>query len=110
LSLLYFAAAHFSETARRSGQGHLADSFLLCRDPTFSSELRQICEVVTQPSSSYAVDELAERIRRVIKPFDLAGLTDSSRGPWYPALDPELRLGSNLVSMKQQSAEIGLGY
>jgi FADH2 O2-dependent halogenase len=33
LSLLYFAAAHFSETARRSDQAHLADSFLLCRDP-----------------------------------------------------------------------------
>ena len=94
LSLLYFAAAHFSETARRSSQGHLADSFLLCRDTTFSGELRQICEAATQPMSSTASDELAERIRRAIKPFDLARLTDPSRGPWYPALEPELRLVS----------------
>ncbi len=89
LSLLYFAAAHFSETARRSGQAHLADSFLLCRDPIFSCELRQICEAATQPLSSNAAEELAERVRRAIKPFDVAGLTDPSRGPWYPALDPD---------------------
>jgi len=90
LSLLYFAAAHFSETARRFGRAHLADSFLLCRDPLFSQELRQICEAATQPLSSNAAEQLTERIRRVIKPFDVAGLTDPSRGPWYPALDPDL--------------------
>src|SRR5438034_4136139 len=54
-----------------------------------------ICEVATQPLSSNAAEELAERIRRVIKPFDVAGLTDPSRGPWYPALDPDhkIRMG-----------------
>lgn len=102
LSLLYFAAAHFSETARRSGQGQLADSFLLCSDPIFSSELRQICEAATQPLSTNGADELAERVRRAIKPFDLAGLTDPSRGPWYPALDPEVRLSSNQVCESRQ--------
>jgi FADH2 O2-dependent halogenase len=89
LSLLYFAAAHFSESARRSGQTQLADSFLLCRNPIFSAELRQICEAATQPLAPSAAEELAERIRRAIKPFDLAGLTDPSRGPWYPALAPD---------------------
>ena len=95
LSLLYFAAAHFSEIDRRFGHVWLADSFLLCRDLIFFGELRQICEAATQPLSSNAADELAERIRSAIKPFDLAGLTDPSRGPWYPALDPELCLSSN---------------
>jgi tetracycline 7-halogenase / FADH2 O2-dependent halogenase len=86
LSLLYFAAAHFSETARRSGQRHLADSFLLCRDSNFSTQLRQICEAATQPLSPNSASDLIERIRKTIQPFDLAGLTDPSRGPWYPAL------------------------
>jgi FADH2 O2-dependent halogenase len=95
LSLLYFAVAHFSETARRSHQAQLADSFLLCRHPVFSVELRQICEAAAHPLSAYAAEALAERIRRAIRPFDLAGLTDPSRGPWYPALDPELRLNPN---------------
>lgn len=106
LSLLYFAAAHFSETARRSGQGQLADSFLLCRDPIFSSELRQICEAATQPLSANGANELAERVRRAIKPFDLAGLTDPSRGPWYPALDPEVRLSSNQICGTQPLAPL----
>lgn len=95
LSLLYFAAAHFSEAARRSGQAQLADSFLLCRNPVFSDELREICKTATQPLSADAADVLAERIRKAIKPFDLIGLTDPSRGPWYPALDPDIRLSPN---------------
>jgi FADH2 O2-dependent halogenase len=95
LSLLYFAAAHFSETARRSGEAHLADSFLLCHNPVFSDELRGLCETATQPLSSNGAEAIAERIRRAIKPFDLAGLTDPCRGPWYPALDPALRLSPN---------------
>jgi len=92
LSLLYFAAAHYSETARRSGRADLADSFLLCRDPVFSVELRQICEAATKPLTSNGAKELAERVRRAINPFDLAGLTDPTRGPWYPALAPDFRL------------------
>ena len=94
LSLLYFAAAHYSETARRSNKSHLADSFLLCRHPNFSTQLLQICEAATKPLSPTAAAELGERVRAAIKPFDLIGLTDPSRGPWYPALDPDVRLAS----------------
>ena len=100
LSLLYFAAAHFSETARRSDQAQLADSFLLCRNASFSGELRQICEAATQRLSP--TEELAHRIRGAIKPFDLAGLTDPFSGPWYPALDPEVRLSSNQICESRQ--------
>ena len=35
LSLLYFAAASYSEAARRLGKPHLASSFLLCEHPVF---------------------------------------------------------------------------
>jgi len=87
LSLLYFAAAIFSETARRSGDPTSADSFLLCRHPTFYSELVQICELATRPACSQ--DELITRIRRAIKPFDLTGLADPSTGPWHAAVWPE---------------------
>jgi FADH2 O2-dependent halogenase len=90
LSLLYFAAAHYSETARRSGRPDLADTFLLCGNAGFSRDLREICAAATRPLSSAAADELAERIRAAIKPYDLLGLTDPARGPWYPALEPDL--------------------
>jgi FADH2 O2-dependent halogenase len=90
LSLLYFAAAHYSETARRSGRADLADTFLLCGNAGFSRDLREICAAATRLLSSAAADELAERIRAAIKPYDLLGLTDPARGPWYPALEPDL--------------------
>ncbi len=105
LSLLYFAAAHFSETARRSGQAQLADSFLLCRNESFSCELRQICEAATRPISGQGVAEISERIRAAIKPFDLLGLTDTSRGPWYPALEPELKIKIEQPSLHSAASQ-----
>jgi len=86
LSLLYFAAAIFSETARRSGQLSLADSFLLCRHPTFHPQLVQICELATRPGSSEETQDLVARIRRAIRPFDLTGLTNPLAGSWHAAV------------------------
>jgi FADH2 O2-dependent halogenase len=44
LSLLYFAAASFSETVRRLGMPARARGFLLCDDPQFGPELRACAE------------------------------------------------------------------
>jgi FADH2 O2-dependent halogenase len=43
LSLLYFAAASFSESARRLGRADLARSFLLQDQPLFVSEFHACC-------------------------------------------------------------------
>jgi FADH2 O2-dependent halogenase len=77
LSLLYFAAASFSEAARRLGKTHLADGFLLCRNPVFAARLRSLCETDGPDWDA--------RLSEAIEPFDVAGLTDESRHPWYPA-------------------------
>jgi FADH2 O2-dependent halogenase len=84
LSLLYFAAAHYSETQRRSGKAHLADSFLLASNANFSRELREIRRLAVQP----LIDEkaLIDRVRQTIKPYDLIGFTDPDHGPWYSAV------------------------
>src|SRR5262249_18252682 len=100
LSLLYFAAASFSETARRLGKSQLADSFLLCRHPIFSNQLAEFCALAMQSSSASEIESLARRIRAAIEPFDVAGLTDDLRHPWYPALTSDLlasgaKLGAN---------------
>src|SRR5262249_18389138 len=44
LTLLYFAAASFAETARRLHRPELASGFLLTGDPVFSARLRACCE------------------------------------------------------------------
>jgi FADH2 O2-dependent halogenase len=94
LSLLYFAAASFSETARRLGKPHLADAFLLCRHPIFSVQLDQICAAASKPLSAGESGILKQRIREAIKPFDVAGLADDSRHPWYPATAADLLRGA----------------
>jgi FADH2 O2-dependent halogenase len=85
LTLLYFAASSFSEAARRLGKPELARGFLLCRHPVFAARLQTICEVVRRlrPTDSTTLKQL---VRTAIEPFDVAGLTDESRDPFYPAL------------------------
>ena len=85
LSLLYFAAATYSETVRRLGRPQLADSFLLFRHPVFGPELQAICAQASQPLAPHQTGPLSERIRNAIAPLDVAGLSDPSRQAWYPA-------------------------
>jgi FADH2 O2-dependent halogenase len=99
LSLLYFAAASFSESARRLKKPRLADSFLLCRHPTFSPQLREFCDAVHQPLSATKTGELCRRIREAVEPFDVAGLGDVTRDPWYPALTSDLFKGARKLGV-----------
>ena len=84
LTLLYFAAASFSESARRLHRPQLAQSFLLCEDAQFGPALRGCCEAALRTETPRAA--LLARIRKTIEPFDVAGLTKRERHPWYPAL------------------------
>jgi FADH2 O2-dependent halogenase len=80
LTLLYFAAASFSETARRLGRPHLASSFLLHDHPAF-----QIQSLLARARNQEEPQGLNDDIRRVIEPFNVAGLGDPQRRNWYPA-------------------------
>jgi FADH2 O2-dependent halogenase len=82
LTLLYFAAASFSEAARRLGKTHLAQDFLLCGNSAFAAQLRQLCQADAH--------DIQKRVQAAIEPFDVAGLTDRSRHPWYPACTSDL--------------------
>lgn len=88
LSLLYFAAVSFSETARRLGKPHLASSFLLHDHPHFGPACVQLFERAKYVSTGQESDELAQDILQAIEPFNVAGLGDPRRRNWYP-VDPE---------------------
>ena len=108
LGLLYFAAASFSEAARRLGRPELAPGFLLHAHPRFGPELRACAAdaaalastaAVTQtprpsPRPARARDALFARIDRAIEPFDIAGLRDRTRRDWYPVLAEDLIAGA----------------
>jgi len=90
LALLYFAAASFSETARRLGRPGLAQGFLLHADERFGPELRDCCDEATQGPQGAARSLLLQRIDRAIAPFDAAGLGDRTRHDWYPVRAEDL--------------------
>ena len=106
LSLLYFAAASYSETARRLGRPELAPGFLLSAHPSFGPEMAACAALAagdspprsergTVPSAPRSArgtvpSALALRIDRAIEPFDAAGLLDRSRRDWYPVLASDL--------------------
>jgi FADH2 O2-dependent halogenase len=90
LSLLYFAAASFSEAARRLGRPELAPGFLLSAHPEFGRELESYASITAAVRRGRARQDLISRIDRAIEPFDIAGLLDPSRKDWYPVLPADL--------------------
>jgi tetracycline 7-halogenase / FADH2 O2-dependent halogenase len=84
LTLLYFAAASFSETARRLGKPHLAGSFLLCDNPVFGPACMRLLERARQPLAERESAELTSDILAAIEPFNVAGLGLRERRNWYP--------------------------
>ena len=89
LSLLYFAAASFSETARRVNRAQLAGGFLLHDHPRFGPQLETCCQRAVRSrekdgGSAAARAELLEDIYRAVELVDVAGLSDRSRRNWHP--------------------------
>lgn len=84
LSLLYFAAASFSESARRLARPQLAPSFLLCTHPEFGSESERLCERASKSLTPGESRQLIAEIYAAIEPFNVAGLGRLERRNWYP--------------------------
>ena len=99
LSLLYFAAASFSETMRRLGK--TPEGFLLQEHAAFGPTSRKILHAaLNQPLLPQARASLLKNIHSAIEPFDIAGLNDPARRNWYPVLANDLlqncaRLGAS---------------
>jgi tetracycline 7-halogenase / FADH2 O2-dependent halogenase len=90
LGLLYFAAAAFTENARRRRQPEAAgDIFLLGEHPSFGSGLREVCRrTVALYAHGMPQDGERQRLRReldaVLAPVDQGGLGRSDRRNWHP--------------------------
>lgn len=107
VSLLYFAAASYAETARRLGHPQLASSFLLHERPVFGAECTRVlarAQAVHDEKESAAV---IEEIRRVIGPIDVAGLTNPTRRNWYPVeIDDLLRAAYKVGASQTEILEM----
>jgi tetracycline 7-halogenase / FADH2 O2-dependent halogenase len=98
LSLLYFAAVSFAETAHRLGKPELAPGFLLHRHPSFGPASRVLLERAYNPDAAFAAD-----IQRLIEPFNLGGFGDPARHNKYPVRAEDLLdAGSKLGASREE--------
>jgi FADH2 O2-dependent halogenase len=98
ISLLYFAAASYAETAHRLGRPQLASSFLLLDHPKFGAECARVLERARAVGSDRDSKTIIEEILRVIEPVDVAGLADRTRRNWYPVDAEDLLRAAHKVN------------
>lgn len=104
LSLMYFAAAGYSEAVRRLGRPELAPGFLLHAHRTFGAEVRECAARAASRPAGGERSALIARIGHAIKPFDTAGLLDDSRKSWYPVLSDDLIAGAPKLGATRDEA------
>lgn len=100
LALLYFAAASFSESARRLGRPDFAPSFLLHNKPGFGEQCQSLLNRLSHDKRLSTPDEIASEVRQIIQPIDVAGLTKQPKDHSYPVRAEDLiqnawKLGSS---------------
>jgi FADH2 O2-dependent halogenase len=103
-ALLYFAAASWSESARRLHRPHLAASFLLHDDACFGSASRALLERACnlKPDDKIA---FVQDVRALLEPFDVAGLNDFSRRNWYPARAEDMLDASHKLGARREEVQ-----
>ena len=82
LSMLYFAAAIFSETVRRLGRPGETPGFLLRDRPSFAAGVAEVVHLANPSEPDGA--RVRAAVSRTVDPINLAGLDRSDRRNWYP--------------------------
>lgn len=98
LTLLYFAAVSYAETAHRLGKKHLASSYLLRAHPVFGSNMRRLLRRKLDRE-----DTLIRGILEAIDPIDVAGLRRNAGGSRFPVdADDLLNSAAKLESSRDE--------
>jgi FADH2 O2-dependent halogenase len=78
-SMFYFAAASYSEMARRLESRHLVQRFLAADRQPFAEATQALGHLLRQLPG----DDFAARVKDGIEPLNIAGLCDFSKRNWY---------------------------
>jgi tetracycline 7-halogenase / FADH2 O2-dependent halogenase len=112
VSLLYFAAVSFAETAYRLGKPELAPGFLLHAHPEFGPAARVLLERAHRVDGQSETRAFTEEVRRVIAPFNLGRFGDPSCHNRYPVraedlLDAGCKLGASQEEILAMLGRVG---
>ncbi|HSP95160.1 MAG TPA: hypothetical protein VLU06_11450, partial [Thermoanaerobaculia bacterium] len=110
ISKLYFAAASFTEAARRLSRRDAPRSFLCADHPVFGPAFEESCRAALAASArggprSAEREELLRRIDRAIEPLDVAGLRDAARRNWHPVRAEDLVAGAHKLGATREQIE-----
>lgn len=114
LTLLYFAAASFTETVRRLGHPDRGgEHFLLGEHPTFGPNCRRCLKQALQPLDAGGRRHLLHLIDETIAPIDIAGLSNRKRLNHYPVLAQDLldsgwKTGASAADIQALLARCGM--
>ena len=105
LSLLYFAAASFTEAVRRLDKPALAGgTFLLGEHPAFGPRFRYCVQLALQKPTGARRAHLLQQIHQAIEPVNVAGLGRTECRNWYPARAEDLY--ATAAKLESTSSEI----
>lgn len=105
ITLIYFAAASFSETVRRLGKPHLAQSFLLHANPHFGPAAAALLDRATAGIAANDTADFVRDVHRAIDPFDVAGLCAAPQNHWYPVNADDLKRGAWKVEATEEEID-----
>jgi FADH2 O2-dependent halogenase len=105
LTLLYFAAASYAESARRLGRAGLVPGFLLHGKPGFGEDLRRCLGLARPGLDAELRVKLLTEIPRVIEPINVAGLGNPARRNWYPARAADLLAGAHKLNSSPEAVQ-----
>jgi FADH2 O2-dependent halogenase len=80
-SMFYFAAASYSEMARRTGGAPAPARFLCADDLAFAEATLRLSPAVADIGDESAY---ARAVASAVAPFNIAGLCDAEKRNWYP--------------------------
>jgi FADH2 O2-dependent halogenase len=90
VSLLYFAAVSYAETAYRLGHPELAPGFLLREHADFGPASQRLLERAHRLRGVDVTRVFAEEVLRVIAPFNVGRFGDPALRNWYPVRAEDL--------------------
>lgn len=103
IARLYFCAVIYTETSRRWGSAGSKPGFLMREHVEFDAAAKLICEAAIRGE---AAETLRIEVGKVLGRFDLGGLDDPVRRPWYPVLADDLRSRRQRLGATAEEIEI----